>query len=134
MIYSYTISTPKITPENNPLITPLPIGRGVIHYWHILFPPGSLGTVRFRIKKGGDYMLPDNPDSYIRGNDTVFKGKDFKFIDNEPYELSLYSWNLDSYNDHEIDISIFQLPVWTFSPLSEHLADLVENEEILRIF
>lgn len=92
-----------------------------------------MGTVRFRIKKGGDYVLPINPDSHILRDDKVFRGDDFIYIRSEPFELDIYTWNLDDLYQHEIFFNIFMKPIWTFSPYSEELMSMIEESDVRQV-
>lgn len=129
MIFSFDITTPKNTPPETPLKTVLDITKGVIHHWIIFFPPGHWGECRVRVRRGSDYILPINPESFISGDNFKFSGDDFIYIRSEPYKLDVYTWNIDPQFEHTIYIQIFIKPLWTFHPMSDHMLLLLEQEE-----
>lgn len=133
MVFSYSIITPKNTTEALPLITNLPITKGIIHHWLVLFPSGNMGESRFRIRKGSAPILPINPEGFILGDGSLFSGDDFIYIKNEPFILESHSWNSDVLNDHTIYLQIFIKEIWTFSPYSEQLLRLIEESEYMKV-
>jgi len=130
MVYTFEITTPLNTPINSPVITKLPISRGVIRYWHILFPEGNWCECPIRIKKGGNAILPMNPDSQMKGNGPPFTSEEFIYISNPPWELQAYTWNVDLKNQHTIYLGITIMPLWSLLPYSNQLLDLLANEEV----
>jgi hypothetical protein len=133
MIFSYPISTPPNTSKETPVITLLPITKGVIHHWQINFAPGHWRECYLEIKKGSELIIPSNSGVGIRGDTFPLQGSDWIYIANEPYELIAYTWNIDTRNAHALDINVFMKPLWTFSPYSENIMELIETEEISKV-
>lgn len=133
MIFSYPIITPLNTPIDVPVRTVINITKGVITGWFVFFPRGHWGECRLRVKKGDHPLLPANGEGYIYGDGTVFKSKDFVHVKNPPYKLDVFTWNLDTINAHELLFIVTIVPLWTLSPFSTTLMNLVSKEEIMRV-
>lgn len=134
MVYSFEISTPASTTESNPLRTILPIGKGIIRAWHILFPEGNWCEAPLRLMKGGKAILPINPSSQMKGNGPPFTSEEFIYIKNPPFRLDATTWNIDTQNQHTIYIAITIMPLWTLLPYSNQLLDMLEEEEVRLLF
>lgn len=133
MIYSFEITTPANTLQTLPLITNLHVTKGVIHYWSVYFPPGQQRSSQLQFRKGAISVMPSNPEGHIAGHGTTTEGRDFFYVKNPPYILQAISWNLDTIWDHGCSIMIYMLPLWTFSPYSEQMVELIEQEEIFKV-
>lgn len=133
MIFSFSVETPPSTTAIAPLKTILPIAKGVIHRWQIFFPPGPWGELRMCIKKGSEPILPINPEAFLSGDNFTFMGDEFKYISSEPYNLNLYTWNLDTIYAHSVYIYLFMKPLWTFTPYSPEMLRIIEEAELAKV-
>lgn len=134
MVFSFQISTPANTSEQLPLITPLPISKGIIKQWHIAFRKGADHTAPLRIKKGGSLILPINPSQSIQGDDIPFVSHEWIYIAQAPYQLQSHTWNTDLLNAHIVNIYITILPLWTMLPYSNQLLELLDKDEVKLVF
>jgi hypothetical protein len=134
VVFSYQILTPASTLESAPLITSLPISKGIIKHWHIAWREGADHSTPLRIMKGGSAILPINPDESIQGDVIPFVSEEWINIGTSPYELQAYTWNSDAYNSHVVYIYITIMPLWTMLPYSNQLLELMDKDEVKLIF
>lgn len=130
MVFSFEITTLASISSKTPDITRLPISKGIIRHWHILFPEGNWCEAPLRLMKGGSPILPMNPETGMKGNGVPFVSEEFLFIKEPPWEIQAYTWNEDTQNSHTIYINITVMPLWTLLPYSNQLMELLEKEEV----
>lgn len=133
MDFVVPIDTPANTTIDSPLITELPVMKGVISKWYIFFPAGHWGECRLRVRKGSDALLPRNAEGYIFGENTVYQSPEFVYLGHAPYVLDIYTWNIDTRNSHNLLLSVSIQPLWTFTPYSIQLLDMIEKEELFKV-
>ncbi len=133
MDFAIAIDTPANTTIDDPLITELPVMKGVISKWWCFFPNGHWGECRLRVRKGSESLLPRNPEGYIFGDGTIYTSNDFIYLSHAPYVVQIYSWNVDTVNDHECLLSLSVLPLYTYTPYSMQLMDMIEQEELFKV-
>lgn len=106
MIYRYGISTPASTLEANKQKTILKLERGVIHQIDIDFPPGPVGLCHVHINNALHQVWPTNQGEDFAGDDVHISFREHLEIVHPPFELEVYTWNLDDTNEHTIVIRL----------------------------
>jgi len=106
MIYSVTITTPKNTAETSPLITTIPVVKGVIHKLECDFPPGNQFLHRLRIRREGAFIFPSNASEYFTADGKVISFREHWPIVDEPFSLNVLTWNLDETYDHTVIVRL----------------------------
>lgn len=130
MLYSCSISTPITSTEVNPTHTKLDITKGVITQWQVFFPPGSEGTLKIRVTKGSVPLFPLSYASYIHGEDMLMTVPEFLYLNTEPFELDILTWNDDIVNSHTLTLYVTILPLWVLYPFSPQYHNLIMEEQI----
>jgi|SRR5215469_1496713 len=69
-IYEFTINTPALTSQANPLITPIKIPTRIIRHIEWRVPAGSLGVMGWRISMGTVPIIPRNAGGWIVAHST----------------------------------------------------------------
>jgi len=100
------ISTPKNTPESNPLVTTVKLTRGRLTGGSIYFPSGPAGTLHFVARIGLHQILPFNTGQNLRLDDCVFPFSLGLDLDEPPFELDFLTWNDSTLYDHALTVSI----------------------------
>jgi hypothetical protein len=116
MIYSATITTPKNTPREVPLVTRIPLCVGVIHQFSAFFPAGAQGLHRFIVRRAIHQILPTNSSDFFSGEDEHIDNKEFIQIDDEPKDIEIHSWNLDDTYDHTVLVRLGVLRINVVAP------------------
>jgi hypothetical protein len=106
VIYSIPITTPKNTQEDTPLVTEIPIIKGVIHKVEFDFPPGNQFLHRLRLVREGAYILPSNKGGYFTTEGNIISYREHWEIKDEPLAVYVHSWNLDETYDHTVIVRL----------------------------
>ena len=98
----------RIVPANTAIAAPdfqkLSIAKGTIYEWMIQMPEECADLMQFRVEYHNTQILPFSGSTWMYGvfEPTVIKDN-FK-VDDGPYVLDIYAFNLDDSNGHEYNI------------------------------
>lgn len=110
MIFSFDISTSANTAEANRVKTDLKLTRGVIHQIDIVFPPGCAGLLYVAINHGLYQVWPTNTGEYFHTDAETISFREHYELIFPPYQLSVYTHNLDDTYNHSVIIRLGILP------------------------
>lgn len=98
------ISTPKNTPEANPLVTTIKLTHGRLVGGSIYFPSGPAGLLHFIARIGIHQIIPFNTGQNIRLDDCVIPlSLGFDLLE-PPFELDCVTWNDSTLYDHALTL------------------------------
>lgn len=101
--------------------TVIKLTHGVIHQLGVYFPPGCANTVKAQIKRGLYQIFPTNPDGQMKGDAVNIQGKEFYALIKAPYQIEVYTWNVEATYDHMITVRIWFLKIWQLMPFSDEM-------------
>lgn len=116
LVRTFAVTTPAGTLATAPLVTSLAMPARLVRALRIRVPPGPAGQLGLALVSGGQWMIPENRDTYL-------------VMDNESVEwpldgqLETGAWQLRSYNtgrwDHTVYLTFLldPLPVRSGSPV-----------------
>lgn len=110
MIYNFTITTDLNTTYANRKLTRIVLAPGIVHRLEILFPPGPAGLLHVLITDGLHQVWPTNPDEDFASDDEVVAFNEYYEMRRRPFELQVYTWNLDDSYNHTLILRIGVLP------------------------
>ena len=100
------ITVDKNTTRSTPVEQEMKLSLGTIERVFIFFPPGCLGYVKATLVHYEHQFLPEDPESYIAGDDYVFDLPMNKEIKDHP-SVKVVAWNEATYYDHTITVGVF---------------------------
>jgi hypothetical protein len=111
MVYVFSITTPKNTPEPSKGKTTIAkMERGIIKRFEIKFPPGPAGLLHVRIRRGSHQVWPTNPlGSFASDFETIAFDDEFD-LTVPPYQLEIDTWNVDDTYDHTVYVRFLLKP------------------------
>ncbi|KKK64703.1 hypothetical protein LCGC14_2981530 [marine sediment metagenome] len=128
MIFRFGITTPANTPSTSRQRTTLKLASGIIHHLDVQFPPGPSGTLHLHINNSLHQIFPFNTGEAFAADNVNISFRDFINFQEPPFDLTAFTWNTDTANDHFIIIRIGILPARIAAPwlqtLTERLASV----------
>lgn len=106
MIYTFDFTTPASTPTTAPLLTRLPLERGVTYRLEIEIPVGSAHHLHLRILQSVHQVWPTNPTATFAGDDSRIMFNDEYYLLEPPFEFQAETWNTDPDYAHRVIIRI----------------------------
>ena len=107
MDYQVYISTPKETPEKNPLLTTIQLTKGRIFGGWVYFPYGPAGVLHLQIFRGNEQIAPVNRGNSFNLDDAVIPLSIEFDLDEPPFLLTAKTWNTSTTYDHALNLAIF---------------------------
>lgn len=102
MVFASAVTVPANTPQSNPSITSLPVVKGILHNYKIIFPPGPSGLVGVAVYMANTQWIPRVRDTYFIGDAINLDFDDtFEVTDEQP-ELRLFIYNTDDTYAHTV--------------------------------
>lgn len=127
MIFRFGITTPASTASSSKLATPLKIARGIIHHLDVQFPPGPSGLLHLHINNSLHQVFPYNTGEAYAADNVNISFRDYIPHLEPPFELTAYTWNTDTVNDHFIIIRIGVLPENIVTPWLQSLTSRLQS-------
>lgn len=129
MIYVYKDEIPADTAEKDKRKTDMKLERGIIHRVRIQFPPGCGGVAHAQISRGKHQLYPTNPDESFAEDDSIIDMAEWWELEEEPYQLEMYTWNTSTSHSHTIRVTIGVLPreVLTVVRQMQALVDAIKD-------
>lgn len=106
MIYRKSITTAANTAEADKQAATFKICKGIIHQIDIVFPPGCGGKLHLAINHGLHQVWPINPDENFASSGETISFEEYIEVNYEPFELTVYTWNLSTTYSHEVIIRL----------------------------
>lgn len=116
MFYEWAISIPPAKTKTDPVKVKLNLKKGVITQWSVKIPAGHHALACLTIWDGERQIVPENPDSRIRGDDESLPIPFFFRIGEEFYTLEARGWNDDPTNTHTFYLRCSDLPEYVALP------------------
>jgi len=109
MIYTFVVTVPANTTEENPIRQELALDKGVIRKFVVQIPPGHAGLCKFGIFRGDSQIWPKNRSEKLAGDGVllIFDDEYYPLLQ-PPYSLFFVGWNEDELYDHSVYL-YFQL-------------------------
>ena len=119
MFWTWDVTIPANTLENNPYTKRLKVSQGVIVGIWIAFRAGCQGQVKVRILLNDFKLIPLSPSSWLTGDNEIVQTETYKTISGEPAELKLVACSDGTTYDHEISVRIAVVPeiIASYAPL-----------------
>jgi hypothetical protein len=106
-----TIDNPPLGSESNPVHTVISLTKGTLASVLIDFPLGCRRLVKIYITYNARRLIPFNLVEPMAYDDKLFAvPMDFDLGD-PPYELEVFSWNLDDTYPHQLTVGVNMLGV-----------------------
>src|SRR5487761_2171995 len=110
MIFVAAITTPKLTPNNSPVITRIPIVAGTMTRLLIWFPPGVNALAHIKLLWGLYQIFPSNDQADFAGGDVLIDWDEDITIDQPPLNLTAVTWNDDDTYPHTVTVHVVIKP------------------------
>lgn len=104
MIFVYAITTPANTPQSAPVVTNMELDAGQITHVDIQYPLGVSALANIQITDGLHQVFPTNSDGAFATSAETIGWNDDYLLNQPPYSLTAYSWNLDPLWPHTITV------------------------------
>jgi len=125
MMYVFPITTPAATPPTAKLKTILPLACGKITRIDIQFPSGLQGYAHLALNRGLHQLFPSNQaGDFASSQETIWWNENYD-IDQAPFQLEAFTWNLDNTYPHTITVRIVLEPITITTDLTAELAALL---------
>jgi len=100
VIYVADITTPISYGADNPLKTILKISKGLIYRIEVEFPTGPCGLLYTCAYDGLHPVWPSTDNAWYHSDGVTIAFDDLYLKSQPPYELQIYSYNLDDTYEH----------------------------------
>ena len=133
MIYVYAITTPANTSAAARLKTVMPIARGRITEVGLQFPSGAVGYHHIQIRRQLHQLWPLNPDADFAASDETIHWFEEYDLDQPPFFLDAYTWNLDTVYAHTVTVRIVTVPLEAKTDLTTEIANLMVAQQAAEV-
>jgi hypothetical protein len=106
MIYGGVITTPASTLEASPQRTVIRVVLGLIYHLKVIFPPGPSGLLHVQIFDATYQLFPTTINQSFSGDNSRLEFDDMYMKDEEPFQLTVLTWNLDDTYSHDVIVLI----------------------------
>lgn len=106
MYYFFALIVPPNTSVDNPVFMRLPLDRGTISFLELHFAPGCVGLVRSAVAYKSIQIVPWNADTWLFGDDRLFKLDLNLELNEPPYELTVKGWSEDDTYPHTLTVGV----------------------------
>lgn len=106
MIYTASITTVKSTAVTSLKHTVLNITKGLVYKVEFYFPSGSAGLMGVAVFDSLFQLWPSTVGEFFNSDDETISFDDTYLKENAPFQLDVYSYNLDDTYDHVVDIRV----------------------------
>jgi len=110
MFYKTKLLIPRNTSITSPVSVSFKLTYGVIKHWWILFRPGNPELAQIQILHRMHHLIPTSPDEWLSADNYVFSIPDQYELFDDPFELTVYGYNLDVAFPHTILVHAVVLP------------------------
>jgi len=100
--FEYHITIPANTLQSSPHIETIPLTRGILHRFELVFPAGPNDLVFLQFSDDGDQVFPANAGGYYRGEKRTLLLDLFFYELKETYTLTVTGWSPGTANNHTI--------------------------------
>jgi len=110
MLFQGSITIPKKTTSNNPIIVTFGIAKGIITKFMVRPKPGHAGLAHLIILHHEHQIAPSTENMNLYGDSFPIDWEDYYESYQPPYELKLKGWNSDDTYPHTFDVFVAILP------------------------
>ncbi|GAH58678.1 unnamed protein product [marine sediment metagenome] len=104
MLFKINRNVPANTPMSSPDFQKLSISKGTIIEWMLHMPEECADLMQLRVEYHNTQILPFSGSTWIYGMFEPTVIKDNILVDDGPYALDIYAFNLDDSYSHEYNI------------------------------
>lgn len=104
MLFKLRRSVPANTTASNPDFRKLSIAKGTIIEWLVQMPEECADLMQFRVEYHNTQILPFSGSTWLYGMFEPTVIRDNILVDDGPYVLDVYAFNLDDTNSHEYNL------------------------------
>jgi len=133
VIYVYSITTPANTSADARLKTVMPIVRGRITEVGLQFPSGAVGYHHIQIRRQLHQLWPLNPEADFAASDETIHWFEEYDLDQPPFFLDAYTWNLDTVYAHTVTVRIVTVPLEAKTDLTTEIANLMVAQQAAEV-
>lgn len=110
MLYQGTITIPKLTTADEPLVQTLTIAKGIITKFIVKPRFGNANLAHLIILSHEHQIAPSTENMDLHSDGTLIEWEDYYECYQPPFELKLKGWNEDDTHQHKIDVYVAVLP------------------------
>lgn len=116
MIYELSMTIPAGTAEAVKTTAVKKVWGGVIHYIHIIIPPGCRDMVKVQLFQGGHQFAPSTHGQSFHGDGTEIKYQEYYELDRGWNEIEMRGWSAGTKYDHTVTAYIAVLKADAINP------------------
>jgi len=109
-IYTIKLTIPANTSKDAPVSTSVELARAVLVRFSLRIPPGHCALTGLRIKYGRMQLWPEEPDTWISGDDEALEWNEYFELPDDPTRLTLEGYNEDVAYEHSFYVRMMTLP------------------------
>jgi len=109
-LYTAKLTIPANTPRDSPVSTSVKLKRAVLVRISIRIPPGHFALTGLRIKYGRLQLWPEEPDTWLTGDDEAIMWDEYFELPHDPTRLTLEGYNEDVTYEHSFYVRFMTLP------------------------
>lgn len=125
MLFQGTITIPKNTTKDTPLVQTLVIAKGIINQFMVRPHAGHAGLAHLVILSHEHQIAPSTENMDLHGDELPIDWYDYFECYQPPYELKLIGWNEDDTFPHAFDVYVAVLP--RKAVVLTALSDMIQN-------
>jgi len=109
-IYTIKLTIPANTPRDAPVSTSVELARAVLTRISLRIPPGHCAVTGLRIKYGRLQLWPEEPDTWLTGDDETLMWDEYFELPHDPTRLTIEAYNESAEYEHTFLIRLITLP------------------------
>jgi len=109
-IYTAKLTIPANTPRDSPVSVSVSLEKAVLVRISIRIPPGHEALAGLRIKYGRLQLWPEEPDTWLSGDDEAITWDEYFVLPDDPTRLILEGYNEDDTYEHSFLVRFMTLP------------------------
>lgn len=129
--YVFNIAVPAGTYPEDPLVQNVVIEGDVIEKLRVRIPPGHLGLTGLQIWFGERQLVPENPRTWLSGDDEVIEFEWNLPLHSKAATLTIKAHNYDTVYDHVFIVTIITRS-YAYGPVVELLNEIKQLLEDVR--
>jgi len=125
MLFQASITIPKNTTSNNPVVETLKIAHGIVTKFMVRPRPGHAALAHLVILHHEHQIAPSTENMDLHGDAFPVDWEEYYESYQPPYELKLKGWNEDDTYEHTFDVMVAILPRKAIVALA--IVDAIKN-------
>jgi len=106
VFFTWDITVPADTSEDNPLEKDLILTEGVIDRVDVKFPPGCHGLVKVRLLRYGSQLIPLTRGEWVTGDGETVPTEGYYELLEEPYTLRFVGCSPGTQYEHTVTVRV----------------------------